>query len=114
MDQTYVEQRDSGYWISGTRVSLDSIVYRFLEGLPPEGITDCFPGVTLEQVYGAITYYLAHRAEIDRYLRATDVEYEAFRQRVRAQYPRLSRKLDALLQPAQPISAFPYRLKPTA
>lgn len=102
MDQMYVEQRDGRYWVSGTRVSLDSIVYRFLEGLPPEGIIDCFPSVTLEQVYGAITYYLAHRAEIDRYLRAADVEYEAFRQQVRTQYPRLSRKLDELLQPAQP------------
>jgi uncharacterized protein (DUF433 family) len=102
MDQTYVEQRDGGYWIQGTRVSLDSIVYRFLEGLPPEGIIDCFPGLTLEQVYGAITYYLARRVEIDRYLTAADAEYEVFRQRVRAQYPRLSRKLDELLQAAQP------------
>ncbi len=102
MDQTYVEQRNGGYWIQGTRVSLDSIVYRFLEGLPPEGITDCFPGLTLEQVYGAITYYLAHRVEIDKYLIDEDAEYEAFRQRVRTQYPRLSRKLDELRQSAQP------------
>ena len=52
----YIEQRDGGYWISGTRVSLDSIVYRFLEGLSAESIrTDCFPVLTLEQVYGAIT-----------------------------------------------------------
>lgn len=102
MDQTYVEQRNGGYWVSGTRVSLDSIVYRFLEGLSPEGIADCFPSVTLEQVYGAITYYLAHRVEIDRYLCAVDAEYELFRQRVRTQYPRLSRKLDALLPPTQP------------
>ncbi len=100
MEQAYIEQRDGEYWIQGTRVSLDSIVYRFLEGLSPESITDCFPSVTLEQVYGAITYYLAHRAEIDGYLRAADTEYEEFRQRVRTQYPRLSRKLDELLQPA--------------
>lgn len=104
MDQTYVEQRDGGYWLRETRVSLDSIVYRFLEGLAPEGITDCFPGVTLEQVYGAITYYLAHRAEIDEYLRTADADYETFRQRVRVQYPRLSRKLDELLQASQPRS----------
>jgi uncharacterized protein (DUF433 family) len=102
MDQTYVEQRDGGYWIQGTRVSLDSVVYRFLEGLPPEGITDCFPGLTLELVYGAITYYLSHRVEIDRYLNAEDAEYEVFRQRVRTQYPRLGRKLDELRQSVQP------------
>jgi hypothetical protein len=28
---------------------------------------DSFPVLTLEQVYGAITYYLAHQAEIDTY-----------------------------------------------
>jgi uncharacterized protein (DUF433 family) len=101
MQQSYVEHRDGGYWVQGTRVSLDSLVYRFLEGLTPESIVECFPTLTLEQVYGAITYYLAHRAAIDAYLQAEDAEYDAFRQRVRAQYPRLSRRLDDLLQPSQ-------------
>jgi uncharacterized protein (DUF433 family) len=101
MPQTYVEQRNGAYWVQGTRVSLDSVVYRFLEGLSPESIADCFPGLTLEQVYGAITYYLGHRAEIDAYLKAADKEYEAFRRRVRAEYPHLSRKLDSLLSPPQ-------------
>lgn len=49
----------------------------------------------------AITYYLGHRAEIDAYLKAANKEYEAFRQRVRAEYPRLSRKLDSILSPTQ-------------
>jgi uncharacterized protein (DUF433 family) len=101
MKQAYVEQRDGGYWVQGTRVSLDSLVYRFLEGLSPESIADCFPGLTLEQVYGAITFYLGHRAEIDAYLQAADNEYEAFRQRVRTEYSRLSRRLDELLRPSQ-------------
>ena len=83
----YIEQRDNGYWILGTRVSLDSVVYRFLEGLSPETIqADCFPTLTLDQVYGAISYYLTNRAEIDRYLRDSDEDYEAFRQRNRAEY----------------------------
>lgn len=29
MDKAYVENRDGGYWIKGTRISLDSIVYAF-------------------------------------------------------------------------------------
>jgi uncharacterized protein (DUF433 family) len=101
MNQSYIEQRDRGYWIEGTRVSLDSIVYRWLEGLSPETIADCFPVLTLEQVYGAITYYLSHRAEVDAYLRAAEQDYEAFRERVRAKYPRLSRRLDDLIHPAE-------------
>src|SRR6266567_2451271 len=70
METQYVEQRDGGYWIAGTRVSLDSIVIAFLEGLSPETIVaECFPVLALEQVYGALTYYLAHQTEIDAYLR---------------------------------------------
>ena len=68
MIHSYIEEREGGYWIAGTRISLDSIVYAFLEGQAPESIQRSFPLVTLEQVYGAITYYLAHRDEIDAYL----------------------------------------------
>jgi uncharacterized protein (DUF433 family) len=98
MTETYIEQHDAGYWIKGTRVSLDSVVYRWLEGLSPDSITECFPALTLAQVYGAIAYYLSHRAEIDAYLKASEQDYEAFRQRIRSRYPGLSRKLDDLVQ----------------
>jgi len=104
MSESYVEQRDGGYWVRGSRVSLDSVVYRFLEGLSPESIaTDCFPVLTLEEVYGAITYYLAHRAEVDSYLQEADTQYEAFRERVRADYPEAHRRFDAILQNAQAL-----------
>lgn len=97
----YVELKDGGYRVRGTRVSLDSVVYRFLEGLSPESIrSDCFPTLTLEQVYGAITFYLANRAEVDEYLRRSDEEFEGFRQRLREEHPEAHRRLDALLQPA--------------
>jgi uncharacterized protein (DUF433 family) len=92
-----VEQRDGGYWVAGTRVSLDSIVYSFLTGLSPETIvSECFPVLTLEQVYGAIAYYLGHRAEIDAYLKADAEEFEAFREEIRARYPRAARRIDEL------------------
>lgn len=101
MSEPYIQQRDGGYWIQETRVSLDSIVYRWLEGLSPESIAECFPVLTLEQVYGAITYYLSHRLEVDAYLRAAEQDYEAFRQRLRAKYPRLSARLDPLIDPIE-------------
>ena len=94
MEKHYVEQRDEGYWIAGTRVSLDSIVFAFLDGLSPEVImAECFPVLTLEQVYGAITYYLAHRADIDRYLQQADAEFDALRQATRNADPRFHAKL---------------------
>ena len=94
MDTQYVEQRDGGYWIAGTRVSLDSIVIAFLDGLSPETIVaECFPVLTLEQVYGALTYYLAHQTEIDAYLREADAEFEALREATRNADPQFYEKL---------------------
>ena len=58
MAKPYVEQREDVYWVAGTRVSLDSIVYAFLEEQTAESIARSFPVLTLEQVYGAITFYL--------------------------------------------------------
>jgi uncharacterized protein (DUF433 family) len=94
MEKQYVDVYDGGYKIAGSRVSLDSVVIAFLQGLSPESIaTDCFPTLTLEQVYGAITYYLAHRDEIDSYLENSDREYAALRDEARHANPRLASKL---------------------
>src|SRR6184192_3151835 len=94
METHYVEKRDGGYWIAGTRVSLDSIVISFLEGLSPETIVaECFPVLTLEQVYGALAYYLAHQTEIDAYLREAEAEFEALRQTTRNADPQFYEKL---------------------
>ena len=64
----YVEERDGTYYATGTRVSLDSLVYAFKRGAAPETIQRAFPLLTLEEIYGAITFYLAHAQEIDTYL----------------------------------------------
>lgn len=68
MVREYIEQRDGGYYIVGTRVSLDSIVHAFRRGESPETIRQNFELLRLEEVYGAIAYYLANQAEIDAYL----------------------------------------------
>lgn len=77
---SYIEYRDCGYWISSTRVSLDSVVYAFKKGLSPESIRQCFPLLTLEQVYGAITFYLGNQEEIDAYLMREEIEFDSFPQ----------------------------------
>ena len=52
---------------AGPRVSLDSIVQCFQDGLPPETILGEFDTLHLAQVYGAITYYLENRPAVDAY-----------------------------------------------
>lgn len=56
MAKEYVEQRGGGFFIAGTRVSLDSVVYAFLRGESPEGIAESFPALNLEQVFGALAF----------------------------------------------------------
>ena len=72
----YVEQRETTYFVRGSRVSLDSIVHGFLSGDSAESIRDNFPTLSLEQVYGAVAYYLGHQAEIDAYLSAGQEDFE--------------------------------------
>ncbi len=86
MNKIYVEERDGGYWITGSRISLDSIVYAFRRGAPPETIRRSFPLLTLEEVYGAITFYLAQEQEIDEYLRQSELKFEAEAQQRREQF----------------------------
>ncbi|MEM4847380.1 MAG: DUF433 domain-containing protein [Thermosphaera sp.] len=93
MGSHYVEQRDGDYWISGSRVSLDSIVYAFLNGQSAESIAQSFPALTLEQVYGSIAFYLANRAEVDAYLARGEAELEALRRASREADPMFYQKL---------------------
>ena len=79
MNSKYVENRDKGFWIAGKRISLDSIVYAFRRGQSPESIRRSFPLLTLEEIYGAIAFYLANRAEIDEYLIQEEKEFEKMR-----------------------------------
>lgn len=78
--KSYVEYQNDAYWLEGTRISLDSIVYAFQRGLSLESIVQSFPLLTLEQVYGAIAFYLANREEIDTYLAAEAVAFETMPQ----------------------------------
>ena len=72
----YVEQRNGGFYVTGTRVSLDSIVYCFKAGESPETIRQNFSSLALEQVYGAIAFYLAHEQEVDANIREGEAEME--------------------------------------
>ena len=69
MAKDYVEKVEGAYRVAGSRVSLDSIVYCFIEGLSPESILESFPVLTLEQVFGAVAFYLANQPAVDEYLR---------------------------------------------
>ena len=66
-------------YVAGTRVSLDSIVQCFNDGLSPEAILGEFETLTLAQVYGAIAYYLENQAVVDAYRLRQQQRFEAAR-----------------------------------
>src|SRR5258708_4614651 len=78
--QGYVEERDGGYYIAGTRISLDSIVHAFQDGESPEGILRSFPMAgPLVKIYGAMTFYLENKEKVEAYLRDQERRWDALR-----------------------------------
>ena len=80
----YVNYSDGVYRIADSRVSLDSLVYLFREGMSAESMVESYPDLTLEQVHGALAFYLANQKEIDTYLaegqRYAEVQHRQSRQ----------------------------------
>jgi uncharacterized protein (DUF433 family) len=93
MAKEYIEQRSGIYFVVGTRVSLDSVVYAFLRGESPEGIAESFPALGLEQIFGALAFYTANRELVDGYLSEGEREFEAMRQQAQRDHPALYAKL---------------------
>jgi uncharacterized protein (DUF433 family) len=94
---TYVERLPNGAWrVAGTRVSLDSIVHAYWDGRLPEAIAADFPSLTLEQIHGAIAYYLGYRQEIDAYLQEQDARWHEFQQQSEQRHGLLLKGIRAL------------------
>lgn len=62
--------------VVGSRVTLDTIVGRFLCGDSAEEIFTGFPTVSLADIYSILGYYLRHRKEVDAYLAEQEAEAE--------------------------------------
>ncbi|NUQ65575.1 MAG: DUF433 domain-containing protein [Pirellulales bacterium] len=78
----YVRMDEHGAMRVGqTRVTLDSIVAAFRQGHSAETIQQEYPSVSLEEVYGAITYYLANQEQVDAYLESQSAVWKESREK---------------------------------
>ena len=93
MSKDYVTKVEGAYRVAGTRVSLDSLVYLYREGISAEGMVESYPALTLEQVHGALAYYLANQGEMDVYLAKTEAVAAAEQQESRHTNAELIAKL---------------------
>ena len=55
--------------VSGTRITLDTLVHAFLEGATAEEIAYQYPSLDLPDIYSVIGYYLYNRMKVDAYIR---------------------------------------------
>jgi uncharacterized protein (DUF433 family) len=87
----YIEVRNGGYYVSGTRIGLDVLVYDFRRGRSAEAIFEAYPSLgSLAKVYGAITFILEHQDEVEAYL---EDQNRAFEQ-LKTQYPMPQEMID--------------------
>jgi len=93
MLKEYVTKVDGAYRVADTRVSLDSIVYLFREGMSVESMVESYSALTLEQVHGALAFYLANQREIDVYLANGERSAESLHQASREANAELVAKL---------------------
>jgi len=67
--------------IDGTRITVSRIATLYKQGQTAEEIAQTYPHLTLGQIYIALGYYHANRAEIDGELSATDAQYDELKNR---------------------------------
>ena len=82
--------------LKGFRIGIEHIVRSYNEGYTPEQITQEFPGVSLETVYAALTYYLHNKKEVDEYNAAAKA-YEAKRKAQNEKTKALQKEQEELL-----------------
>jgi len=84
-NQPYVRTDAGGAMRVGmSDVPIDSVVAAFDQGHSPEMIRAQYPSLALEEVYGAIAYYLANRKDVDAYLKRQDALWAKWRARTDA------------------------------
>jgi uncharacterized protein (DUF433 family) len=73
--------------VSGTRVTLHTLLSFYKQGGSPEDLHRGFPTVPLPDVYAVIAYYLANRETVDAYLRQVDEEADRIQAEWEARHP---------------------------
>jgi uncharacterized protein (DUF433 family) len=78
MTKEFVERRQGSFYLIGSRVPLAHVVREFERGESPEAIRSHYPTLSLEQVYGAITFYLGHKEEVEKDIAEREREEDDF------------------------------------
>jgi uncharacterized protein (DUF433 family) len=78
MSKDFLERRDGSFYLIGSRVPLAHIVREFQRGGAPEALRSHYPALSIEQVYGAITFYLGSQQNVEKDIVEREREEDAF------------------------------------
>jgi uncharacterized protein (DUF433 family) len=93
------------YRIGGTQVPLDSLMHPFDQGHSAESIQQQYPALSLEEVYGAITFYLANQEAVRQYLAKQEKIWDEARRASQAKPSPLMDRLRAARAAASRVDA---------
>jgi len=95
-DQQYVRLDEHGvYRVGAGNVMLDSVVAAWEQGHSPETIRSQYPSLTLEEVYGSITWCLSHPAEVVDYMNRQSATWAQWKGRAKSRPSALVERLRA-------------------
>ncbi len=101
-----------GFRVGDSRVTLDTLIDEYENGSDLEEIVNAYPTLQLADVYGAIAYYLRHKAEVNDYLKRRRAEAADLRREIESRQPdrgELRAKLLARQQEQDKSNASPGR-----
>lgn len=68
----YVRQRDGGWYVGESGVSVYSVIALWRQGYSPEEIQASFAPLSLRAVYGTILFFMERREQMDAFFREQD------------------------------------------
>ena len=81
---------------------LDSVLAAWSQGHSPETIRSQYPSLSLEEVYGALAWSLAHPDEVSVYLKKQDAEWDQWKRLSESKSSPLRDRLRAAKTHAEP------------
>ena len=73
--------------VGGTRVTLDTVVGAYQDGASPEEIVLAYDALELDEVYGALSFYLRRRTAVEAYLTVRRQQADAVRAENQRRFP---------------------------
>jgi uncharacterized protein (DUF433 family) len=81
------ESADGVMLVGETRVTLDTVISAFNQGVTAEEIVCRYPSLKLADVYSTIAYYLSHVQDVEAYLANRQVRSKEVREMNEVKFP---------------------------